>query len=119
MIRTARLALLAATLAATLAAGPAAADSMRCGTRLIVEGSTLDEVRARCGEPSAVQRREVWRRPTLWLNGRRYHVGDGEVAVPVEFWTYNFGPSKLMRRIRFEDGLVTAIETLEHGYNEP
>jgi len=40
------------------------------------------------------------------------------VEVPVEYWTYNFGPNKLMRRIRFVDGLVEEIETLDYGYNE-
>jgi hypothetical protein len=34
----------------------------------------------------------------------------------VEYWTYNLGPNKLMRRLRLEDGVVTEIETLGHGY---
>ena len=38
------------------------------------------------------------------------------VEVPVEVWTYNFGPYKLMRRVRFVDGLVEEIETLGYGY---
>jgi Protein of unknown function (DUF2845) len=113
MKRLALLALLA------LAATPALADSFRCGTRLITDGTTMGEVRTRCGAPTSVQYREVWRRPTIWIDGHRYFASDQEVAVPVELWTYNFGPNRLMRRIRFEDGLVTDIETLEHGYNEP
>ena len=40
------------------------------------------------------------------------------MEVPVELWTYNFGPYKLMRRIRFVDGLVDEIETLSHGYED-
>jgi hypothetical protein len=31
-------------------------------------------------------------------------------------WTYNLGPSKLMVRLRFEDGLLVDVETLSHGY---
>ena len=100
-------------------AAPAWSDSFRCGVRLVTDGTTMAEVHSLCGEPAAVVRREVWRRPSMWINGRRYHVSDDEVPVPVEYWTYNLGPHRLMRRVRFEDGVVTDIETLEHGYNEP
>jgi hypothetical protein len=34
----------------------------------------------------------------------------------VEVWIYNFGPNKLMQRIRFEDGVVVRIESLGYGY---
>ncbi len=39
--------------------------------------------------------------------------------VSVEIWTYNFGPHKLMYRLRFEDGLLIDVDTLSHGYNPP
>jgi hypothetical protein len=96
---------------------PAWGDSFRCGVRLVTDGTTMGEVRSLCGEPAAVMYREVWRRPAMWIRGRRHFLSDSEVAVPVEYWTYNFGPHRLMRRVRFEDGVVTDIETLEHGYN--
>jgi hypothetical protein len=38
------------------------------------------------------------------------------IEVPVEEWTYNFGPRRFMRSIRFENGIVTSIETLGYGY---
>jgi uncharacterized protein YvpB len=38
------------------------------------------------------------------------------VEVRVEIWTYNFGPHKLMRRLRFDDGELVEIETLGYGY---
>ena len=37
----------------------------------------------------------------------------------METWTYNFGPNKLMRRVRFVDGIVEEVETLGYGYNDP
>ena len=92
------------------------ADSFRCGTRLITEGSTMGEVAARCGEPADVQRREILRRPVHWIDGRPYYLSYEPEPVVVEYWLYNLGPNKLMRRIKFEDGVVTGIETLEHGY---
>jgi hypothetical protein len=105
-------------LAALLAAAaPAHADSFRCGTRLIVEGATRGEVIARCGEPSEVERRAILRRPVLWRFGRPYYLSDELVEVPVETWTYNLGPDKLMRRLRLEDGVVVEIDTLGYGYH--
>jgi len=31
---------------------------------------------------------------------------------------YNFGPRKLMRKLRFEGGLLTSIETIGYGYRD-
>jgi uncharacterized protein DUF2845 len=110
------------TLAAVLglaAASPAYAD-MRCGSHVITEGDTRSKVMAYCGDPTEIQSTSsILRRPVTWVNGRPYTVGDGLVEVPVDVWLYNLGPNKLMRRIRFEDGLVVQIETLGYGYNEP
>jgi hypothetical protein len=92
------------------------ADSMRCGSNLIVEGDTAGKLRSRCGEPVAISRRALLRPAVVWINGRRVHVGHGTLEVPVETWEYNFGPRRLMQRVRLEDGLVVAIDTLGYGY---
>lgn len=107
-----------AVVAAALAA-PAHADGMRCGSRLIRDGDARTEVRAFCGEPVDVQTRTILRRPFYNVSGRIVYFGDGLVEVPVETWTYNFGPNKLMRRVRFVDGVVEEVETLGYGYNDP
>lgn len=99
------------------AVAPAHADGFRCGTRLVLDGVTQSQVRNWCGEPTDVSRRSIWRPAVIWRYGRPYHLG-GDIEVPVETWTYNLGPSKLMRRIRFEDGEVVEIETLGYGYHE-
>ncbi len=105
--------------AAVSVAAPAAAraDGFRCGTKLIVEGSTRGEVIARCGEPTDVARRTILRRPVLWRFGRPYYLSDDLTEVPVETWTYNLGPNKLMRRLRLEDDVVVDIDTLGYGYH--
>jgi Protein of unknown function (DUF2845) len=91
--------------------------SMRCGTKIIDEGDTRSEVAAKCGEPvEVVNQRSVYRRPVIWTDGRPYYVGESAMEVQVEAWIYNFGPNKLMRRIRFEGGIVVEIETLGYGY---
>jgi hypothetical protein len=95
-----------------------ATEGMRCGNKLVDDGDTMEEVRAKCGEPSNVTKHTILRRPVFYRHGQRYSYGTEMVEVPVEYWTYNFGPSKLMRRVRFVDGLVEEIETLDYGYNE-
>ena len=94
------------------------ADTMRCGSRLVSEGETRAAVLSKCGEPADVQTRTILRRPYYDFHGRIVYFGDGLVEVPVELWTYNFGPYKLMRRVRFIDGIVDEIETLRHGYQD-
>lgn len=106
-------------LAGALLAQAAAANSFRCGTRLITDGDSADKLQALCGAPSEVTRSEILRRPVVWRFGRPYYFSEEPVPVAVEFWTYNLGTSKLMRRLRLEDGLVVEIETLGHGYHEP
>lgn len=111
-----RPALLAAAML-LLSSGPAAADSFRCGTRLVTDGDSTDKVATLCGPPETIERSEVWRRPLHWHRGRPYYAGRDPVAVSDEYWVYNFGPHRLMRRLRFEDGLLVEVETLGHGYH--
>lgn len=99
-----------------LASGAVYADALRCGNKLVSTGDTRTLVRQLCGEPYDVVTRSILRRPHYDLHGRIVYFGDGMIEVPVEIWTYNFGPYKLMRRIRFVDGLVEDIETLGYGY---
>jgi hypothetical protein len=107
---------LPALLLAILPVVSAHADAMRCGTRLVSRGDTRAAVRDLCGEPADVQTRTILRRPYYDFHGRIVYYGDGLVEVPVEVWTYNFGPNKLQRRIRFVDGVIDEIETLGYGY---
>lgn len=100
--------------AAALAfAGPAAADSMRCGTKLMTDGDPVDKVQSYCGPPASIERREILR-PWGYQRGVTVH---STYEVSVEIWTYNFGPNKLMYRLRFEDGLLVDVDTLSHGYH--
>jgi hypothetical protein len=101
-----------------LAATAPAYASFRCGSKLVTEGDTRAQVVAKCGEPTEVEQRTVLREPTVWVGGRLYRGGLGLSEIPIELWVYNLGPSKLMRRIRFEDGVVVEIETLGYGYLE-
>jgi hypothetical protein len=105
-----RTALMAASL---VLSGPAVADSMRCGSKLMTDGDPSNKVLAYCGEPAAIERREILR-PWGYHRGVTVH---SNYEVSVELWTYNFGPNKLMYRLRFEDGLLVDVDTLGHGYH--
>jgi Protein of unknown function (DUF2845) len=94
---------------------PAAA--FNCGQRLVHEGDSTYDVRTKCGDPADIQTHNILRRPIVWYYGRPILAAPGSlVEVPVEIWTYNFGPNKLMRRLRFVDGELENIETLGYGY---
>lgn len=99
----------------SLFAATASADSMRCGSKLLTDGDPAGKVAALCGPPAAIERREILR-PYFYQRGFGYR---GNYEVSVELWTYNFGPSKLMYRLRFEDGLLVDVDTLSHGYFSP
>lgn len=97
---------------------PAAADVMRCGSQLVHDGDGRDKVLQLCGQPTEIENRSIVRRPSYRRHGHVVYFGEGRVEVPVEIWTYNLGPSKLMRRIRFVDGVIEEIDTLGYGYTE-
>lgn len=88
-------------------------DTMRCGNKLIVPGDSMAAVRAYCGRPTVVQSGLQATANTVRVGSQSHTVG---AEVPVETWTYNRGPNKLMMRIRFVDGTVVTIRTLsEYG----
>lgn len=99
--------------------------AMRCGSRIISEGDPRERVLNECGSPAdsesweeeryydydapppAYQHREFQR------YGNAYRV---KVHVKVELWTYNYGPSRFMDFVRFENGKVRKIESGGYGY---
>jgi hypothetical protein len=87
------------------------AQSISCAGKIINEGVTKAEVAAACGTPTEVGDRSGALKPAI-----------GEVTPPssddgqVDVWTYNFGPTKLMQRIWFEDGRVKRVESLGYGH---
>jgi hypothetical protein len=98
------------------AAGAAQADSFQCGNELVGSGDTRDQVTAKCGNPSDIERSTAFVPSVAWVNGVPVSAGNTLIEVPVELWLYNFGPTKLMRRVRFESGRVVSIEILGYGY---
>jgi|ERR1700712_2695144 phospholipase/lecithinase/hemolysin len=95
------------------------AQAMECGTRLITQGDSISKVASLCGNPTQVDRTSIVRSVSRsYINGQWLQSGGAQIEIPVEVWLYNLGPDRLMRQIRFEDGRVVKIETLDYGYLE-
>ena len=94
-----------------------AIDTMRCGTKLASVGDGKDKVRTLCGEPTSVGFEGVLSRPRYTYGPHDYsYFGPSWMDVPVEVWTYNFGPQKLLRKLRFVGDELVDIETDGRGY---
>lgn len=82
-----------------------AADSMRCGSRLVAVEALAAEILGACGEPDF---RDVFSYPGI--------DGPGVIA-DVEQWTYNFGSNQLLRVLKLRNGKLTDIESDGYGFN--
>ena len=92
--------------------------ALRCGTEVVSKRDPKIEVARKCGDPASI---EAWTAhyviPTH--HGQRNHhatFGEVGVSIAVEEWLYNFGPHRLIYRLRFENGYLVKIGTLEYGY---
>ena len=90
----------------------AAADSMRCGSRIIKEEDSIEKVLEVCGEPVHKQRTWIQRQPQFEFGGNEYPF-PGREDVPVDTWTYDFGSHKLKMKVRFVDEKVQSIVPVE------
>lgn len=89
-----------------IALSPAVAASLRCTHGLVKTGDQAVEVRAACGAPSFVD---------PWIAGPGLAYG---AAASMEAWTYNRGPSQLLRILIFRDGELIRMRTDGHGFRE-
>lgn len=110
----------------------AQANTMRCDRDLISRGDTQGEVLLACGEPVFATQKTIYRSGIPNRRFSSFQVGNGYYAditnrellvhnrsvveVPMEVWTYNFGPRVFMREVTFVDGKVSNIKTLGYGH---
>lgn len=97
-----------------IAAMPSGA--MRCGNDIVAKGDHLLEVLEHCGEPD-LREEYVVRKPVLLQRHPLLPYYTEIRPVSVRQWTYNFGNSRFMRQIRFEDGVIREIETKGRGFH--
>ncbi|MFP4031612.1 MAG: DUF2845 domain-containing protein, partial [Desulfococcaceae bacterium] len=84
--------------------------ALRCDGAIIDEGTSKPEVFHRCGEPYWQERRVV---ETLERKGREVWNVRSDV---IEEWLYNFGPTRLLRILTFENGTLKKVRTAGHGF---
>ncbi|PKM06584.1 MAG: hypothetical protein CVV14_12090 [Gammaproteobacteria bacterium HGW-Gammaproteobacteria-4] len=88
---------------------PGTAAAMRCGGRVVDTGDYAVQVRKRCGEPYWISETS-----TILVYGAYGPVVQRAVQE-VQDWYYNFGSSRLVRRLVFVDGRLHRIDTLGYG----
>lgn len=91
-----------------LFAGIAAADSMRCGSTIVDETTSVADLLAKCGEPVSkdVKAEDVYSRNP---DGFTRKVG----TKLTERWIYKRTPGSLPMAVTIVDGKVTRLERAE------
>jgi uncharacterized protein DUF2845 len=87
-----------------------------CGRSIINEGKSIEYVLEKCGQPSYSQEHTEYQ--VLRYTPPAAHPGIVEervIPIIIQEWTYNFGPNRLMRYLRFENGILKAIESIGRG----
>jgi len=89
--------------------------ALDCHGRLVVIGASPWEVKERCGEPTAIE--DVMKH----LPQRAYDpISQTSVyiLVPVQqsIWTYNFGSTRLLYYLTFQEGKLIDITTGDYGH---
>jgi hypothetical protein len=111
---------LALALAVAWPAAAVADGGFRCGTRVVDVGDHMAEVQNKCGEPDFVTQRTERRIVRHTVRVRRGPVEEWvteeiEVEVPLDEWTYDFGPNSFLRFVTFENSQIVNIRTGEYG----
>jgi hypothetical protein len=86
-------------------AGGATAHALDCGMRLVTPGDALYYVQSVCGPPDSVST------DIIPIGGLFSRTGTLTVVV----WVYDFGPSRTLEELRFENGILRTVRTLGPG----
>jgi hypothetical protein len=100
---------------------------LRCGTELVHEGESKAEIIHKCGEPSFVEswgeeriQRDYYHGPIFSTRTRGYHWYSEPFLVKelvrIEEWTYNFGSTRFIRFLRFENGILKEMAVGNYGF---
>ncbi len=103
---------------AGLALGPLAssAHALECGSRIVVRGDREHQVVAVCGEPQSVMTRTETRTVYGAARTPSGHVGSAyTVTVQIDVWIYDFGPSRFMEELTFENGVLVSLRPIGRG----
>lgn len=102
-------------------AASSSAFALDCGQRLVVRGDREAYVRSVCGEPQSV----LTRTETRTVGGYN-RVGEGTgtygattITIQIDTWIYDFGPSRFMEELTFENGILTVSRPIGPGTPRP
>ena len=101
-------------------AGAAAERTLRCNGRLVSIGDSQLEVRDKCGDPDHLSGWEEGRNTRIArifdYETERYRAPQ-KVDTPIQMqrWTYDFGPTRFIRHLYFENGELIHIEAGPKG----
>jgi hypothetical protein len=88
--------------------------ALDCHGRLVVSGASPWEVKERCGEPTTIE-------DVMKHLAQRSHDPISQttmyILVPVQqsIWTYNFGSTRLLYYLTFQEGKLIDIKTGDYG----
>lgn len=97
---------------------------LRCGQYVIVRGARQSEVLRKCGNPSYV---ESWEKESVKRDFYKDIPAQSDEQlsqeplflreqIRVEEWEYNFGPTRFLYYLRFENGKLIRITVGDYGY---
>jgi hypothetical protein len=89
--------------------------AMRCGNELVLEGAGALEVINKCGDPQYIEESVEYRSVTIDNMQAGLYL-QHETPTKVQEWSYNFGPRRFMRLLRFENGKLQTIESMGYGH---
>lgn len=89
--------------------------AMRCGHNLVSEGDYKHDVIARCGQPDSIETHTEIVGRTLRYPYRTMDIQQYE-EIRVEEWIYNLGSLRLQQYLRFENGVLKEVKSLNRGY---
>lgn len=92
-----------------------------CKAPDLVQGISKYRLLEYCGEPAQINSLMVFSNRTPNSRNRfgRSPLYQTNALVPVlrEFWVYNFGPRRLLRKVTLENGIVVEVDTEGRGFS--
>ena len=112
--------------AALLVSASSQAEGLRCGERLASNGTSLYEVRAKCGDPDdaqhSIETRTVPQKVLVpCANGVRAceAIVYQTVQIDIDRWTYDFGSNRFLEFALFEQGKLVKVTHGPYGEKPP
>ena len=98
--------------------------SMICDRFVISRGDTRSEVERKCGKPTDIEtwdeervKRDYYKNISAQtpedLSQEPFLIKE---YIKIEEWTYNFGPTRFIYYLRFENGRLQGITSGDYGY---